>query len=206
VLSVALVIPTAARATPILSATVHFDGEYLRSSTVTNSSSPGFDIVSIIYALGAPGIGIATWDSIDGIIANIPPGGVASDFLSDPEFFQTLTFNVVVQPGDSYSEGFPFTHPFNDLDVILSLSSLIVSGGNALNLTSAALQNGSVTLVFNTGDRLTSPFLDQHPELPQTLTLTGTPTAIPEPGTLLLCVIGAAGLMRSTKLRPGRRS
>ena len=185
-----------ANAAPI-SVTVEFTGEFLRASTVTNNSAPGVVITTIRYSLGTPGVGIGTWDSMDGAIPNIPAGGIPSDFLSDPEFFQTLTFNVSVLPGQSFSEGNPGPFgappPFNDFDLIVSLSPLSVSGG--ATATAAALANGSVTIGFNTGDVLSSPFLNQSPALLQTIVLTGetstTPTtSVPEPGTLAMFGLG----------------
>ena len=112
----------------LLSATVEFTGEFLRSSTVTNGSDPGINITNFVYTFGTPEDGVATWDGTDGVIPNIPDGGIASDFLSNPEFFQTLTFNVLIAPGDAFSEGNPLPQAappsFNDLDPVLEVGPL----------------------------------------------------------------------------------
>jgi len=160
--------------------TVDFTGEYLRSSTVTNNSDDGLIINRITYGLGEADDGIGTWDSTDCEIPNLPPDSYATDFLSNPEYFQTLNFDVYLEPGNSYSEGSPTTRPFNDFDLIVRLSPLMVNGG--ATATSYALSRAYAEVEFITGDIIRVPLIEQDPSLTQTVYITGEiVTSVPTP-------------------------
>ncbi len=151
--------------------TVDFTGEYLRSSTVTNNSDDGLIINRITYGLGEADDGIGTWDSIDGENPNLPPDSYATDFLLNPEYFQTLNFDVYLEPGNSYSEGSPTSRPFNDFDLIVSLSPLSVNPGAIA--TSYSLSRAYAEVGFVTGDIFRVPLMEQDPSLTQTVYITG---------------------------------
>lgn len=59
---------------------------FLQSGLIANDAASTGSITSVIYSLGTAADGIATWDGGTG-------GGVASDFLSDPRYFQTVTWS-----------------------------------------------------------------------------------------------------------------
>jgi PEP-CTERM motif len=129
-----------AHAAPI--ATVTLNGAtFLQTGTVLNALTSGATVVRVVYSLGTPYAGGATWDSVveasDGSSTAINlSGGVASNFLSDARHFQTVTWSgLSVAPGSSFNFG-----PL-DIDLITSLAPLVINqssvgtGGSMLNAT-----------------------------------------------------------------------
>src|SRR5512143_2966842 len=116
-----------ATAVPIDALAVINGGDFLQSFTVTNQSTTGLNIVEIVYSHGTPTAGHATWDTGVG-------GGVASDFLSNPEWFQTVTWSGLnVAPGASFSiPSFSL-----DIDLIASLLPLSIDQGTIDNVGSS---------------------------------------------------------------------
>jgi hypothetical protein len=113
-----------------LVATVVLDGgDFIQSGHVTNNYSS--NLIEFVYSLGTPEDNLATWDSVTA-------GGTASDFLSNPQFFQTVTFSGLnVAPAASFNFG------SLDIDLIVTLVPLNVTGtilGGPTTLRNAFVQ------------------------------------------------------------------
>ncbi|MBI5087158.1 MAG: PEP-CTERM sorting domain-containing protein [Acidobacteria bacterium] len=163
---------------------------FIQNIGVTNTSATA-TITSITYSLGPAGDGIATWDTDTA-------GGVASDFLSDPQWFQTVTWSgLSIGPGSSWSTG-----PL-DIDLIVTLLPLNVTGGT-LDTTGSSLVGAFFLVNFDSGQTAGANLVQQAWATDQNLTLTeGWGAQIPEPSTLLAT---AGGLLLVGLLRARRRA
>lgn len=188
---------TGAKAAPIEATAELFN--VLNQGIVTNTSDSAVVITGISFTLGEAAAGIGTWDSNGG---SRLAGGTPSDFLSDPNYFQTINFT-----GLSVAPGISFEWADLDIDGILSVSPLNVSG-----LTSpTALDRASITAFFGDGTSASADLFPGGGPVPdQNLVLAtirrpeppAPPPTVAEPGTLALFCIGLAGL----GLLPRRRS
>lgn len=167
-----------ASAATIASATLN-GNVFIQSGTVTNNASSTANIVSITYDLGTAGDGIATWDSGTG-------GGTASNFLSNPRWFQTVTWS-----GLNIAAGASFNFSGLDIDWITTLSPLSVNEGS-LDETGSSLANASLKIVWSNGDVGTVSLVQQAWRLDQQLRVAGAP--VPEPSTIALFALGLLGL------------
>jgi|CXWL01.1.fsa_nt_gi hypothetical protein len=164
------------------SATVVLNGaSFLQSFSVLNTSTAGENIIGAVYSFGTAADGIATWDSSTG-------GGVASDFLSDPRWFQTVTFGpLAVAPSGS------FLGSGLDIDLIQTLVPLDVTGGIIDNV-GTSLANGLFRVNFSTGASGQASLNQTGWQVSQTLQINGGHNAVPEPASLLLLGSGVIGL------------
>ena len=109
-----------ANASPVASSFLN-GGIFIQGGSVTNVAGEGGNITRVTYGLGSAGDGIATWDSNGGSTLG---GATASDFLSDPRWFQTATWS-----GLNVGQGGSFNFSGLDIDLIVTLNPLNVSGG-----------------------------------------------------------------------------
>lgn len=159
-----------------------YGSDFIQSFKVTNNSTTGLNIIRAVYSLGTAADGIATWDTSTG-------GGVASNYLSDPEWFQTVTWSgLSVAPGASYSIGAYSL----DIDLIVTLSPLNVTGAT-IDTVGTSLRNGFFGVEYNDGFGLRTVALNQTGwTTDQNLQIGGAP--VPLPSALLLFAPGLAGL------------
>ncbi len=184
----ALIFASGMQAAAISANVVLNGGGFLQTGSVTNTSVTDI-MTGFIYTLGTAGNGVATWDTGTA-------GGTASDFLSDPEWFQTVTFS-----GLSIAPGATFNFSGLDIDLIAVLSPLSIDQGTIDN-TGSTLSHASVTALF--GARSASaPLLQTGWTQSQTLLLseTGDGGRVPEPSTLLLMGAGLLGVFAVKKKR-----
>ena len=159
---------------------------FIQQGTIINNIASGANITQIVYSLGTPGNGIATWDSGGG--SNFG-GGTPSNFLSDPNFFQTVTWG-----GLSVAPGAAFDFSGLDIDLIVTLVPLNVTG-STLDTTGSSLVNASVTVFWSNGDVGSSPLAQQAWSTTQNLTINGGAVGVPDSAsTQMLLAFALVGL------------
>jgi hypothetical protein len=153
---------------------------FLQDGSITNNAVSA-NIVQVVYSLGPAGDGISTWDGSSGT-----DGGTPSDFLSAPNWFQTITWSgLSVAPGGSFSFG------GLDIDLIVTLAPLDVTG--AIIGDGPSLVGAYVRVLFDDGQIASAALLQQDWGTDQTLTLNAD-AAVPEPSAYLM-ISSALGLL-----------
>ena len=148
---------------------------FVQNGSVTNTHTS--NLTELIYTLGTPEDNLATWDSSTA-------GGTASDFLSNPQYFQTVTFS-----GLNIATGGVFSFGSLDIDLIITLAPLDVTGG--ILGGPETLRNASLTAKFADGTIGVASLIQQEWFPDQNLELVTRTTAVPEPSTLALGLIAA---------------
>lgn len=155
---------------------------YIQKGTITNDLGSSANITKIVYSLGVPGDGIATWQLSSG-------SGDTSDFLSDPNFYQTETFNAL-----SVAAGSNFQFEGLDIDLIQTLVPLSVTY-SVVDKVGSSLANAILSIFWSDGSKGTAKLAQQAWDSPQYLTITGNNVgAVPVPAAFWLFCSAIAGL------------
>lgn len=154
---------------------------FIQNGSVANNAASSANITSVVYSLGPAGDGIATWDGSTGA-----PGGVASGQLSDPNYFQTVTWS-----GLSVAPGAAFDFGGLDIDLIETLNPLVVTGG-VLDNTGSSLVGAFMTVSWGDGSFGTQALAQTPWATNQAFRIVSNgAVAVPEPGVIGLLGLGA---------------
>ncbi len=157
---------------------------FIQTGTISNDAASTASITSVVYTLGTAGNGIATWDSNSG--SNLA-GGVASGFLSDARYFQTITFG-----GLNVGAGSSFSFSGLDIDLIQTLTPLSVTGA-VLDEVGTSLVGASMSIFWSNGDSATTSLVQQAWSQTQSLSFTSATSSVPVPAAAWLFATGLAG-------------
>ncbi len=154
---------------------------YIQAGHITNNGAAA--ITSIVYSLGTAEDNLGTWQIETA-------GGVASDFLSDPQYFQTVTWS-----GLNILSGSSFDFGYLDIDLIQTLSPLSVTGAELGD--ASTLRNAFVSIFWNDGSSGTANLVQQAWASDQTLHIESAVAPVPVPAALplLLGALGGLGLV-----------
>jgi hypothetical protein len=157
--------------------------DFLQDIKLTNDAGSTSNIVGFVYSLGAPGDGIATWQSSSGTA-----GGIASNFLSDGDRFQTVTFT-----GLSIAPGANATFGSLDIDLITTLVPLVIDEGTVT--LGSSLAHAFVQVLWQDGSSGQTSLLQQAWTIDQSLIIgESAVAATPLPGALPLFAAGLGTL------------
>lgn len=132
-----------------------------QSGSIQNTSDSGITMTTLVISYGPPFVGNGTWATNNGTSL---AGGVPSDFLSDPAWFQTITFEgLSISPGES------FVYSGLDHDVIFDLGPPATAGGGSGSYATAVVRAD-----FSNGKSAEGQFANQSVQIPQTVLLTET--------------------------------
>jgi hypothetical protein len=170
-------------------------GSFLQAGSLINMS--GIDIVAVTYSFGSPEPGTATWE-----VNTETPAGTRADFLGDGAHYQTFQWT-----GLSIAPGARFLFDGFDIDDIVSVTPLVVDS-LIIDTTGDSLRNAFITATMANGTELRGSLLRSAWTLDQRFTLSpdNGSAPVPEPGTLLLLLTGAAGMARAVSRSGARRS
>lgn len=160
----------------------------LQSGTIANSAKSSANIISVIYSLGAAGNGIATWKTAG--------SGTASDFLTNPLYFQTVTWS-----GLNIAAGSDFVFSGLNIDRITSLSPLKVDA-RRLDRRGGSLSNATLSLLWSDGSMSSTGLFQRSWNDTQNLSLSSSTSAVPIPAALFMfapALMGFLGLRRKAK-------
>lgn len=161
---------------------------FVQNGSVTNDAASSANITSIVYNLGTPRNGGATWDSNFGDTLST---GVASNFLSDNRWFQTITFNGLnVAAGTTLI----FSRTVNglDIDLIETLAPLSVSN-LTLDEIGSSLVGASMTVFWSNGDSASANLAATPWRQSQELNFRAATSSVPVPAAAWLFATGLAG-------------
>jgi hypothetical protein len=157
--------------------------DFIQVGSIENNALSTANITSVVYSLGPAGDGIATWDGTSGT-----SGGVASDPLSDPNWFQTITWS-----GLSIAPGAAFNFSGLDIDLIVTLVPLDVTGG--IIGAGPSLVGAFVSVTWSDGSSGSTPLAQQDWGVDQNFRVVSGGAAVPEPGALGLLALGGLLMM-----------
>ncbi len=163
---------------------------FIQNGSITNNAASTASVTSIVYDLGTPSNGNATWDSNFG---DTLAAGVASNFLSDTRWFQTITISGLnVSAGSS----FQFSGFLNglDIDLIQTLVPLSVTS-DILDEVGTSLVGASMTVFWSNGDSASANLTPKAWRLSQDLNFSATTSSVPVPAAAWLFATGLAGFV-----------